>query len=187
MRESGAALDALRLEKVLAGPPSGLSEIQAEDYVDRHVGLTHQWWIIDQEIAGAGAISGGTGVEGSYLQALTLGGEDSLIAHAFGPESPYLEFNFLVDEPGEYDLKVRAAGIGPSSNSLWVEILTRAPSDPQGNEVTESSLHVDTGRDLTFDLHNAGRWLLDAGVVTVRISMRESGTALDAVRLSRAP
>jgi hypothetical protein len=186
MRESGVALDALQLDKVLAAP-SDLTEVQAENFVGRQSGLSHNWWIVDQEKRGVGVLSGASGPDGAYLQSLTITGDDSSIAHVMGPESPFVEYNFFVEAPGKFDLKVRAAGIGPASNSLWVEIRAGTLAEAQGNEVAGASLRVDTSRDGTFDLRNAGQWLLDAGVVTVRISMRESGTALDAVQLIRVP
>jgi hypothetical protein len=51
--------------------------------------------------------------------------------------------------------------------------------------VTRSSLLVETSSDGTFELLSAGRWQVGPGTVTVRVSMRESGTALDALQMSR--
>jgi hypothetical protein len=69
--------------------------------------------------------------------------------------------------------------------SLWVEVLSGSLTDAQGNQVTRSSLLVETSSDGTFELLSAGRWQVGPGTVTVRVSMRESGTALDALQMSR--
>jgi len=185
MRESGAAIDAL-----LVVPPStptpivGLTEIQAETFARRQTGNGHQWWIVNQETAGAGVFSGATGPASGYLQSLTTSGQDSSIGTA-APSTPSVEYDIQVGSSGTYELKLRVAGINSSSDSLWVEVPTGVLSDAQGNAVTGTGLQILTNASGVFTLKNAGRWNLSAGVHTIRISMRESGAAVDALQVAQ--
>jgi hypothetical protein len=184
MRESGAAIDALQVvPPSVPTPIVGLTEIQAETFSRRQTGNGHQWWIVDQETAGAGAFTGATGPATDYLQSLTLAGADSAIGTA-APSTPAVEYDIQVSAPGTYELKLRVAGISSASDSLWVEVPTGVLTDAQGNAVTGAALRIETNVSGVFTLKNAGRWNLSAGAHTIRISMRESGAAIDALQIS---
>jgi len=183
MRESGTAIDALRIVPVSTPgtgvPVSGLTEIQAENFVRRQSGGGHQWSIVDQEVLGAGAFSAATG---DYLQALNVAGQDTPLANTT-PAAPYIEFDIQVSQTGVFDLELKVAGISSASDSLWVDLPTGVLSDAQGNAATGAALKIETNSTGVFTLKNAGRWNLTAGVHTIRISMRESGAAIDSLQI----
>jgi hypothetical protein len=137
---------------------------------------------VDQESAGVGSFTGATGPAGDYLQALTLAGQDSVTTN-LTPAAPYLEYEIQIMQAGLYDLKLRVAGISSASDSLWVEMPGGSLSDAQGNTAAGGALKIETNSSGVFTLKNAGRWNLSVGVYTIRISMRESGTALDALQI----
>ena len=84
---------------------------------------------------------------------------------------------------GIYDLKLRVAGVSGNSDSLWVEIPTGTLNNAQGNATSGSALLINTNSTGVFELKNAGRWNLTPGTHTVRISMRESGAAVDSLQV----
>ncbi|MFO0895974.1 MAG: S8 family serine peptidase [Pirellulales bacterium] len=186
MRESGTGLDALQIvppPTLGPGVPiSGVTEIQAEDFVRRQTGTGHQWWIVNQEVPGVGAFTGATGPSADYLQALTSAGQDSTAVN-LSPSGPYVEYDIQVPLAGDYDLVLRAAGLSGTSDSLWVEVTTGALSNSQGNATSGNALLIQTGSSSSLQPLNAGRWTLTAGVQTIRVSMRESGAALDALQI----
>ncbi|MFO0900788.1 MAG: hypothetical protein U0836_25440 [Pirellulales bacterium] len=185
MRESGAAIDSLQVVAPSAPTPIvGLTEIQAETFSRRQAGNGHQWSIVDQEVAGAGAFTGATGPASDYVQSLTTSGQDSTYGTS-APGTPSVEYDIQVSSAGTYELKLRVAGLSSASDSLWVEVPTGTLSDAQGNAVTGGGLRIETNSTGVFTLKSAGRWSLSAGVHTIRISMRESGAAVDALQIGQ--
>ncbi len=183
MRESGTAIDALRIVPVSSPgfgvPIVGATEIQAENFVRRQNVGGHKWSIVENEVLGAGAFSAATN---DYLQALDAAGQDTSWTN-LTPTTPYIEFDIQVSQTGLFDLKLKVAGISSASDSLWVELPTGILSDAQGNAATGAALKIETNSTGVFTLKSAGRWNLTAGVHTIRISMRESGAAIDALQI----
>jgi hypothetical protein len=138
--------------------------------------------VVNQETAGAGVFSGATGPSQDYLQALTLAGADSAQA-VLAPATPYVEFDISVGTAGVYELELRVAGISTASDSLFVELPTGSLQDAQGNPLVGSGLQIATNATGAFELRSAGRWTLSAGLHTIRISMRESGAAVDSLQI----
>lgn len=155
--------------------------IQAEDFQARNGDTDHAWWIVGSESPGVGAPSGATA---PYLQSLTDAGLDSGKLNQ-QPAPPYVEYHVTVAPAGLYAVDLLLAGLGSSSDSAWVQVPTGSLADAEGLPVASpESLIVSTtaGR---FTWRNAGQWNLAAGEHTIRVSMRESGTALDALRIER--
>jgi hypothetical protein len=183
MRESGTAIDALQvIAPSVPTPIVGLTEIQAETFSRRQSGIGHQWSIVDQEVPGAGVFTGATGPAADYLQSLTTSGQDST-AGTSAPGTPWVEYDIQVDASGVYDVRLQVAGISSASDSLWIEVPTGSLSDAQGNQGVGAGLKIETSLNGVFGLRNAGRWTLSAGVHTIRVSMRESGAAFDALQI----
>jgi hypothetical protein len=68
---------------------------------------------------------------------------------------------------------------------VWVQVPTGTLSNAEGNSVGGAGgLAVPTTIG-QFTWRNAGQWNLAEGQHTIRVSMRESGAAVDAVRLER--
>ena len=183
MRESGAAVDSLQIAAAAAVPVAGVTEIQAESYVRRLAGVGHQWAVVDQDVASVGSFTGATGPSQDFLQGLTLAGQDSPTTN-LAPAAPWVEYTIQVATPGVYDLKARVAGVSGTSDSLWIGVPTGSLFHAQGNAASSGSLQLLTNSTGVFTLVNAGRWELSAGVHTIRVSMRESGAAIDALQIS---
>ena len=193
-RETGAAVDALRVTPLGALTPfniagSGPTTIEAEDVHRRGAGLaaieTHQWYKVTGETAGAGSF---VGAAGDYLQSLTTSTQtDSSWANAAAPAGTIAEFDVEVANAGVYDFDVRAAGNGFSSDSLWVEILGQTPVDTHDNSKIGDALRINLDAFRQFAWLPGGEWNLPVGVYTIRVSMRESGAAVDALRLEKLP
>jgi parallel beta-helix repeat protein len=182
MRESGAAVDALRIVPSTPVPIVGATEIQAESFSRRQSANGHQWSRVDQEVAGVGTISGATGSTNDYLQSLTSAGQDSTFGSISGPAGPFVEYDIEVSDTDVYDVSLRVAGVSSSSDSVWIEVPTGTLADDQGNSVVGDALVIHTGGS-TFVNRFGGRWLLSAGIHRVRISMRESGAAIDSLTI----
>ncbi|MFO0897063.1 MAG: NF038122 family metalloprotease [Pirellulales bacterium] len=183
MAESGAAVDSLQIAAVAPVSISGTTTIQAEDFVRRLSGNGHQWAVVDQDLPGVGSFTGATGAAQDFLQSLTLAGQDSATTNV-APAAPWVEYSIQVATAGIYDLKARVAGISSASDSLWIGVPTGSLFNAQGNSVSSGSLQIGTNSTGAFTLVNAGRWELAAGTHTIRISMRESGAAIDALQIS---
>jgi hypothetical protein len=81
-------------------------------------------------------------------------------------------------------LELLSAGVSRASDSLWVQFLGAVLSDAKGNPLgPEQSLLVGLSTP-GFSWKSAGLWNLAAGLQTIRVSMRESGGALEALRLT---
>jgi len=91
--------------------------------------------------------------------------------------APYVEYDVNIATAGVYQLDLRAAGLNASSDSVWVEVLGATRVGGSG------PLVVVTSNNGQFAWEDGGKWNLSAGVHTVRVSMREAGTALDELRL----
>ena len=192
MRESGTAVDALRLTSVPDDTPviSGAAEWEAEDFERRSngsaVGIEHGWFIIDAETAGDGTFTEITGADTDYIQALRTSTEsDSPYANASIRGGVTVEYDFVIAESGVYDLDINAAGVSFTSDSVWVDILGQSPVDAQQNETSGNALRVNTDVNGLFSWLPGGHWNLPAGDYTIRLSMRESGAAVDALRLAK--
>ena len=183
MRESGAGLDALRVSPL--NPPtqiSGQTTIQSEDAHGRVNSASHRWWIVDAESSGAGSFTGATGANSDYLQALTNAGADDGFGNV-SPNTPTASFQIQTLAAGNFDLDLRAAGLSGTSDSIWVTIEGATLSNAEGLTQSGGSLLLPTNTTGAFAWQDAGVWNMAAGVFTVKISMRESGAAFDAIRL----
>ena len=186
MRESGTAIDALKVTPFQ--PPTvvnGLTVFQAEDVTFRTEGAGHKWWNVDDESSGVGTFQLATGTDGNYLQALSTVGVDTSFANV-EPAAPSAVYDLEVNETGVFDLDLRAAGISVSADSVWVSIDGALITDAESNDLSSdgASLRINTNATGEFEWLDAGRWNLNAGVHSVRVSMRESGAALDALRVT---
>lgn len=170
--------------------------VQAEDFDSRVDGTPtesgggeHRWWIIDDEAVAVGTLTGATGPDLDFLQALTNPGQaDSTGINRNDPgNGPTVDFEVVFSVTGIYDLDVRATGIGTSADSFWGEILGATVSDQEGLLLASGALLNPTTRDGTFVWDDTGLWNVSAGTHTIRIHMRESGTAIDALRVTLVP
>jgi hypothetical protein len=185
MRESGAAVDALQLQEI--GPPVpataafALGAFQAETFHRRETGTGHQWWVVDAERSASGVFRGASGPSNDFLQALSTSGADS---SQLNPSSaaPYVEYDIDIPQAGRYTLELNLAGKS-GGNSLWARFLTGSLGSALGRPTSGGALQVDSDTSANFTWLTAGLWDLPAGTVTLRIGMRASGTALDAIRL----
>ena len=89
-------------------------------------------------------------------------------------------------------LKIVAAGLSQTSNSLWAGVhYSTHPAgkllDNQGLSVRDDLVRVEANQTGEFELLDAGLWELPAGVHHLRISMHESGTAIDALVVRPQP
>ncbi len=192
MREAGAAVDAVRLvgdgtatpppEPPPSQPPTLVPGVtEAESYTRRIDGPAadpYRWFVGPIQTAGAGTFTGATG---QYLQVLrasdgTNAGGKSLTT----PGEARVEYDITVSTAGIYQLDVRAAGLSASSDSLWAEVVGATRAGGAGPQLSTNT----TGQ---FAWISAGRWNLAAGVYTIRVSLREAGVGLDAIRLVAAP
>ncbi|MEW6157779.1 MAG: hypothetical protein AB1813_10120, partial [Verrucomicrobiota bacterium] len=208
----GTGKDTLYVESTHAGtvnivtgsplaPPSIISNftvVQAENFKTNTSGNGHQWALVTPTTAGPGGfISGGTG---NYLQALTDGRLDSDAVNQITratenttlvPVKPWFEIEIDVPTDGIYDLDILAAGISDSSDSLWFEIASAAGVSLVDAEnilsSNQQSLRIQTRSSAAdgFQWTNAGLWSLKAGKQIVRVMMRESGAAVDAIRFAQ--
>jgi hypothetical protein len=192
MRESGAALDGLRIERISAAapvtpppttppavnPPFALGTIEAAAFHAQTSGNGHQWTARSADANGVGGLSGSSG---GFVQALNTAGADSSTANV-NPGTPYVDYVVAVPTAGRYSLDVRAAGRSGSS-SLFARVLDTYAVDVQGLGVNSSALLVNATTSGAFEWRDAGVWNLPAGNQTIRVWMRESGVALDALRL----
>jgi len=198
MRESGTSLDALRVTQLSTTtppvdppptnpptdpPPAAFStgEIQAESFLARQSASGHQWWIVDAEKTSVGPFYGATGTTGDFIEALnTNGAETSTALNA--PSGPYVDYVVNVPTSGRYELDLRIAGQG-GGKSVFARLLDSYAVDTQGLGVNTSALVVEANINGTFTWQDAGIWQLAAGQRTIRVWMRESGAALDALQL----
>jgi parallel beta-helix repeat protein len=185
MRESGAALDAVRLVDTALPPPPPIPApsgvIEAETYTRRVDGPppstpnVHRWFVVPSETA---ATANFVGPVGPFLQALQASdGANSGAKSLTTPTAPYVEYDVNIVTAGVYQLDLRAAGLNGSSDSLWVEVLGATRVDGSG------PLQLSTNTSGQFAWFAGGKWNLMVGTYTLRVSMREAGAALDAFRL----
>ncbi len=198
MRESGTSVDALRVTPVASTTPPpttppttpptdppppafNTGEIQAELFQARQTAQAHQWWVVDAERTSVGPFYGATGTTGDFIEALdTNGGETSAALNA--PTGPYVDYVVNVPTNGRYELDLRIAGQG-GGKSVFARVLDSYAVDTQGLGVNTSALVVEANINGTFTWQDAGIWQLAAGQRTIRVWMRESGAALDALQL----
>lgn len=185
MRESGAALDALQLASLAAQTPAAtnlaLGVFQAEGFHRRATAAGHQWWVADSERSASGVFRGATGPSHDFVQSLNSSGADSSQSSASNA-GPYVEYDIEVPQAGRYALRLNMAGKS-GGDSLWASFLSGAVADAQGRPLSGGALQITTDTSGNFAWLSSGLWDLPAGKVTLRIGMRASGAALDAISL----
>lgn len=187
MRESGTAVDALVLEpRPAATPLAGTTVIQAEQFGERTDGSNHLWWVVDDETPGVGAFTGATGADGDYLQVLNLAAADDTHGSVSGTADPSVAFPIDVAEERVYRVRVRAAGLSSSSDSLWLSVPGATLFDSQGLAIAGGAVRVVTNKTADFEWLDAGLWTIPVGSRELSVSLRETGTALDALEVSPA-
>ncbi len=149
---------------------------------------SHRWYSVPNETAGVGAFRGATH---GYLQALRVdNGADSNLVEP-NPENGYVDFPITItqEQEGDYNLDVLVAGFTSDdddspSDTLWVQVLGADELADTENLIlgNQTSLMVETSQNGEFTWKNAGIWTLKQGTHTIRISMRESGVAISALR-----
>ncbi len=184
MRESGVAVDSLVLAPALVVPPTGSLEIPAEGFARRSEGSGHRWWLVDRETPGVGNLTGSPPTATGYLQLLTLAGQDSPQGSVAVPNAPAVEYDLQVSAAGSYGLQLSVTGLSSASDSLWVEVPTGGLQDPAGNVAAGGALRIETNASGQFEWRDAGLWQLAPGTHRIRVSMRESGVALAALRVT---
>ena len=105
-----------------------------------------------------------------------------------------ISYQFVVDDgrDGLYDLDIRAAALSDNADSFWVQVLR----EQNGQFVTLPStltenllagigdgLAVFIETDGAFEWYDAGLWDLFAGTYRIQVTMRESGAAIEMLRL----
>lgn len=173
----------------------------------------HHWAIIPDEsgMPDTPADTGFLNARGNkYMQSLpdsTGGGQNNNAAAQVGTD-PYMDYKVQISTPGDYRLFVRWGGYDGSSDSLYAQILElKKPTGPGPDwyrligQITDNDFNntVDSttggpakgwNGDGTPEAVDAGGnevaavWTIpSAGTYTIRISMREDGSAVDALLL----
>ena len=169
----------------------------------------HRWDNIATESTGVGTF---TGASGNYLQVLqnhTTSVADAINHNAgvltrtvdpntrqiveFTQATAAYDIHVGASQKGLYDLNLRVAGLDENSNSLWVQILRKVGLDKYESispTVTDNllsgnndGLALFTDTDGAFQWLSAGLWDLLEGDYRIQLTMRESGVAVDQLRI----
>lgn len=187
--------------------------IEAENYSSRvNAADGHHWHIVPTDDGKDSFVDTHTtdylNPRGSYLVSLPDAGLNNN-SEALLPVSPTVDYLINVNTPGEYQLYLRWGGWDGASDSIFVRILEVSspglarfsggsdPDDADFSSITSKIAGV-SGWDGYAALDNYGGggagitdegpalFNLGIGVYTVRVIMREDGSALDALVLQRS-
>jgi hypothetical protein len=178
----------------------GVVVVEAEHFDARTTNTDgHRWAIMpDENGKPETAVDAGyAGARGNkYMQSLPDSGAAYNTVPVVG-QPPHLDFKVQISNPGTYRLWTRWGGFDGASDSMYAQILeVRTPAGPGPDWYRLSLNNTGTfgawygiGAPSTDPVNNisggpAGEvpavWALSAGTYTVRFTMREDGSALDA-------
>jgi Concanavalin A-like lectin/glucanases superfamily/PA14 domain len=202
---------ALPLHAATYKEAAGRVVIEAEHFDKRTTNTTglHHWAIMPDEngkpdTAADPGFANARG--GKYMQSLpdTAGGGQNNNTVAQVGTDPYMEFKVQISNPGTYRLWMRWGGYDGSSDSIYAQIMElKAPTGPGPDWYRYiGNINGDfngswngSGAPSTDSANNVGGgggevpavWTIAApGTYTIRVSMREDGSTVDALMLQFA-
>lgn len=187
--------------------------IEAEHFDARTANADgHRWQIVPDENGNPNSPADGGYANargGKYMQSLPDAGVNYNSSPAVVAQDPHLDFKVQISNPGIYRLWVRWGGWDGASDSLYgqiVELKTPAGSGPDWYRYSLNDNYADFGNTPVIDggaqigWNGSGAiapdvsggpageipavWSIDtAGTYTIRLGMREDGSAVDALIL----
>ncbi|HUS33956.1 MAG TPA: PA14 domain-containing protein [Verrucomicrobiae bacterium] len=185
----------------------GLVVIEAEHYTTRTTAAqsddAHIWQVVPDEVSPPAGTPLFTNARGnSYItsQPDVAGGganhnvkDDAAGTADAIDRPPFIDYKVNITTPGEYQLYMRWGGYDGSSDSIYAQIVELNATDPRWYRyartiATDLSTVDFDGIAGVNDITAGGNevpavWTLAAGTYTLRISMREDGSIVDALVL----
>lgn len=176
---------------------AGQAVIEAENYTARTTEGVHNWLVVPDESAGAGTTINARG--GKFVQSMP----DALLPGGGPTNPPSIEYQVQISTPGTYRAYLRWDGNGTNatlqgqSDSIYLDI--KEIKDGAGGAADWYELQHAVNGDFSSDpwdgtgqaevdvagpADNAMTWnFATPGIYTIRVSMREDGSTVDALIL----